>query len=155
MHIPAAIFALGIVAPIAWMALDRTPPYTRTEGVMVPDDPTPGDFVAIRWKLNVRKVCPPATEKNIYRSIVTASGRNIKFEPIIGYIGGSRKELNRTEITREFQIPNTVEAGSAIYRAEACFACNPIHHFFPVCVTAPEVPFTIREEPDNSVNTKR
>lgn len=147
-NIPAAFFAVAFVMPVMWMALDRDPPYVRLSGEIVPANPAPGDFISVEWNIKVNKVCRPNVPRNITRQIITTTGHIIDYEPIEGVFGSdidSTTNIPRRELVRTFQLPPAITSGPAIYRSRACFACNPLQTFWPVCIDTPDLQFEIKD----------
>lgn len=148
-NIAAAFISIGIVAPLLWMAMDREVPYVRTNGQIVPNNPKQGDAVEVVWRVTPKKTCPVASRESVKRWIVNdRTGRVVSFEDFAGHIGSDKSELNRTEIRRNFVIPEGIDIGPSTYHSEACFACNPTHKIKPVCVTTPDIQFEIRSKDD-------
>lgn len=141
-HAVASFCAVFLIAPIVWMLMDRNPPYVRNSGMIMPDHPAPGDFVGVRWNITVSRVCPPNVPFNVTRTIVDGSGKIHEFTPVTG-VYGTEEQPNSPTLSRAFQLPTSITPGPAVYRSTACFACNPIHYLWPVCVKTPEIAFTI------------
>lgn len=144
-NLPAA-FVAGLLAIPLWMAMDREPPYVRLSGEVVPSNPAPGDFISIKWNIEVKRICRPDVPRNITRQIITATGHIIDYEPVDGVFGteAGREKHPTTELIRTFQLPPAITPGPATYYSKACFACNPIQTFWPVCVDTPKLAFEIR-----------
>lgn len=138
----AAFIAVALFAPVFWMLLDRDPPYVRTSGEMIPANPEPGAFVSVKWTIQVERVCSPSVPRNVTRTVVDAKGVIHDYEPVDG-IYGTKNQETAGGITREFQLPLSIAQGHARYHSSACFACNPIQHFWPVCIDTPDIPFDI------------
>ncbi len=139
--IPA--LSIAIVGPLTWMIMDREPPYTRLAGEMIPAHPRQGDFVSVRWTIDVHKLCPPSEPRNVTRRVVDSVGTFTDYAPVEGVFGASGRGVQQQSITRAFQLPSSIEPGPARYHSTACFACNPVQKLFPVCVSTPEIQFTI------------
>lgn len=137
----AAFFAIAVFAPVIWMLLDREPPYTRSSGRIEPSNPAPGDFISVHWNIRVERNCPPVVPRNINRTIIDSTGKYHDFEAVEGLYGTSPKAL--PGISRTLRLPKDITPGPAKYRSQACFACNPIHYFWPVCVSQPDIAFEI------------
>lgn len=55
----AAIFAIFVIGPIAWLAMDRTPPYLINEGHTIPAQIKYNEPFTIEWKYrNLPGQCP-------------------------------------------------------------------------------------------------
>lgn len=140
-----AFFAVAIFAPTLWMAMDRDLPYERVSGTIVPAAPVPGDFISVQWDIRVRRLCPPSEPRNVTRQIVTSTGHIIDYAPVEGTFGTGNgvEKMPTTELVRTFQLPRDLQPGPATYYSKACFACNPLQRFWPVCVDKPKLTFEI------------
>ncbi len=135
---------VAIFAPVLWMAIDRQVPYVRTNGVITPANPAPGDFVEVKWTVVQTRICRPEPARNISRHVITSSGLIIDYEPVSGVMGTVEAPKEET-LVRAFQLPISTDPGPAKYRSEACFACNPLQILWPVCVEGPDVQFNVAE----------
>lgn len=138
-NVTAAFFAILFVAPVAWMALDRDPPYIRESGAIEPSEPIQGGDVSVNWKVKVKKSCPPSTENNLTRMIVDAKGKRHFYDPIPSVYG----QRTPSRIKRTLPLPDDIAVGPAKYSSEACFACNPFQYIWPVCIGKPDLTFEI------------
>lgn len=144
--IVALFVSVVFVAPTVAMLMDRSPPYTRVHGEIIPANPAPGDEVAIKWDIQVHRQCTPVPQRNITRTIIESrTGKRHEFEPAEGVFGTPQQTASGA-IVRGFQMPQSVTPGPTRYRSIACFACNPLHYLMPVCVTEPEIEFTVKEK---------
>lgn len=132
----ATFFSVAVVVPLVWMVMDRSPPYIRLSGEMIPPNPAQGEFVSVRWRIKVIKPCPPNVPRNVTRRIIDSTGVVIDYEPIEG-VFGAEGETIRDSITRSFQIPPSAALGPAKYQSSASFACNPFQTLWPVFVSEP------------------
>lgn len=148
-QIAAAFFAIGVFAPLVWMAMDRDPPYVRESGTVDPVNESgerilggnivQGGDIIVDWKIRVRKACPPSTKYNVFRMIVDAKGKQHRYDPISSLYG----QHTPSEIKRSLPLPDEIAVGPAQYRVSACFACNPTHYLAPVCVDEPRLEFKV------------
>jgi hypothetical protein len=141
------IFSIAVFAPVLWMAMDRSQPFERIAGVVVPPDPAPGEYIHIEWQIRVLKSCLPSQQRNVSRSIVDSTGKIHRFEPTEGIYGTTTTPP--PSVSRALQLPPDIPAGPARYEAIACFACNPFQHLVPVCINKPNLLFTVRSK-DNA-----
>lgn len=139
-HVAAAFFAIAVLSPIIWMLMDRDPPYARLSGEIIPPDPRPGDFIAVKWHVKIERSCNPQPDRNISRRVITSTGHIIDYEPVESVIDGGKS----AEIHRTFQLPFALAPGPATYHSRACFSCNPIQNIWPICVDTPDLEFTIK-----------
>lgn len=158
-HIVAAIIAIGVVAPTMWMLLDRDPPHKRDNGQILADDPMdcglppdaprgaiyPGSCIAVDWKVKTIRTCRPSTENSVTRTIKDSQGKIHTLAPVVAFLG--KADPTRRELVRNFVLPSGIPPGPATYSASACFTCNPLHVFFPVCVEKPDISFEIEKPP--------
>lgn len=160
-----AILSVALVVPVAWMLLDRDPPYVRTEGEIVAVDPDAcgippvpsatgqsrdismpiraGGCVEVKWSIKTIRNCPASGGgDNITRHLRDSTG-------VVKPIGSLRRNLSEHEIqtntVRQLMVlPAPIPAGSATYASSACYACNPLQQlFWPVCVDQPDIEFEI------------
>jgi len=140
---------MAFVAPAMWMMLDRTPPYIRVSGSITPTEASPGETVSAHWTIRPIRICVPHGYKNtVTRSIVDSKGIVHHYDPTP--ITESVQQ-NSPSIETTFQLPASLPPGPARYHSEACYACNPIQEFMPVCVTEPDITFTIMPAPVGEV----
>lgn len=141
-HVTAAFFSILVVVPVAWMLMDRSPPYIREGGEILPPDQIQGGFVTPIWRIKVRKACSPSTPNNVTRRITDAKGKRHFYEPVAGRFGVGVNE--QIPLGLPLPLPNDIAVGRATYWSEACFACNPFQYIWPVCINTPELGFEIR-----------
>lgn len=127
---------IGMIAVLFYMAIDRDPPYVYLEGEVLPQEAEPGSQIAIHWHIKANRFCPGWVE----RFIVDQRGyvwRNVG-SPV-------RSNTQRdSHIVNTVELPRTLGAGPAMYRARVCYECNPTHSIWPLCVDPPELPFRIK-----------
>lgn len=144
-QLTAALVAIVFVAPTVWMLMDRKPPFVRIGGAVQPQDPKPGEWIEIHWQINVTRVCPPKRRFNVTRIIIDGAGKIHEFTPVEGMYGkpGPGRPEGQEQLVRSFQLPTAITPGTATYYSSACFVCNPIHYFWPVCVDTPKLHFNV------------
>lgn len=158
-NIIAACFSVFVVVPVAFMLMDRDPPYIREYGEIIPftrwqddcgppldDEPkgtSPGACIGVKWSIRIIKNCPPSSARSITRSITDSEGVKWPLAAVPGHFGTTTTPL--PGITRYFRIPSGAARGPAVYQSDAAFACNPLQHYlWPVIVDRPDVPFEIK-----------
>lgn len=139
--------AVAIFVPLLWFAMDREPPYVRLSGEIIPANPKQLEWVKVRWTLRVSKVCRPSNPLNITRKIINRqNGKITELAPVQGVFGAEGGiSITRETLTRPFQIPETTEPGDSTYQSTACFACNPVQALWPICISTPNVDFTVEK----------
>jgi hypothetical protein len=114
--------------------------------------------------VKINKKCFASENRNVTRTLIDSHGVIHDYYPIegIGDItqgdGGvfkdrftlqSADEKSVDEVpdigllSRSFQLPISMPLGQARYRSVACFACNPTQYIWPVCISQPELIFTV------------
>lgn len=141
-HILATFFAVGVFAPIMWMAMDRNSPYEVLKSEILPPSPAPGDTAIAKFKVKVHKQCKASPDKNVKQFIIDATGRLFSFDPVPS-LYSTETNLGSGEVTREIHIPKDVTPGPAHYRVSGQFACNPIQELWPVRIIVPDIPFEV------------
>ena len=58
-----------------------------------------------------------------------------------------RDQLSGNLLQRTFPLSKRAISGPARYRALSCYACNPLQHWWPICVRSHEIPFEIVPRP--------
>lgn len=135
-HVVAFFVAFFVVAPIAQMAMDRTPPYTAIRGEISPDNPKPGDLISVHWVGVNKKECTGT----VNRTITDSAGVIHAYATVDSVYANLEKGAI---LSREFQLPVSISSGPAVYRAYNKFICNPIHWFWPIPATTPDIKFNI------------
>ncbi len=154
-----AICLSVIAAQAGWWALDRTPPYVRIFGVIVPEEPRkcpgadsnisgvrPNSCVAVEWTIDIlRSDCQPAGSRHVNRTITDINGVHVlaKTENIYG----RGKLALSNPLRRPFILPGFSVPGDAVYSSEACFSCNPLHWIasWPICIGSPDAYYMVEE----------
>lgn len=136
--IPVSIL---IVAPLIWMTVNRNPPWEFSEVTISPTKVVQGGEIEITFTTKqLRGTCGPGV---VYREFRDSLGRLIVYDPVL------RSEAptldSRGQFTRSAKIPLSMDPGPAIYRGTSCYTCNPLQSWlrWPICVSTPEVPFTV------------
>lgn len=132
-----ALVIFVIVGGLFWMAIDRDPPFIRTYGEVIPENPRPGQWVAVKWHVKGSRWCPGTLQRQIIDShdvVWTLDKEPIAF--------GTRIPVS-PDFVRRFQIPPVAWPGRAVYRVTTAYQCNPLHRWWPVVTTGPDVVFEI------------
>jgi hypothetical protein len=134
----AAVF----ICVLGYWLVDRQPPLIAVSGRFAGwDREVPRRGHVVWGGIQVRADC----EGTIYRFIV--DGEIVRLEP--------RKWEYRGPVDEEEQIPTTWDAPfdipphinhDAKYRNRFEFICNPLHKFWPIPVSPPDVPYYLREK---------
>lgn len=135
-HLIPGAFAMCIIAPIAFMALDRDLPYDAQAGEIAPPDPHPGETVQVHW----RGVRTRSCVGTVHRTIIDSRGVTYT---MIAVDAVYDQPQNAISLTREFALPVQIAPGPAIYKAHTEFVCNPVQRFWPISMDAPPVHFNI------------
>jgi len=131
-----------VVSVLFYWLIDRAPPLTAVSGKFLGWDTEVPRRGHVKWgAIQTRPEC----EGTIYRYIVNGEMRRL--EP--------RKWEYRGPIDNDKQIPVTWDAPfdvpvdinhDASYRNRFEFVCNSLHKFWPIVVSAPDVPYYLREQ---------
>jgi hypothetical protein len=136
----AAFVSVIFVAPVLWMLMDRTPPYTFEHVEVSPDNVVQGGEIEITFIIKQNR--PPCDPGLIYREYKGATGQIHVFDPI-------QRSRSPTVVDNKFtrvgRIPAQIAPGPAVYRGSACYTCNPLQSWlrWPVCVRTPDVEFNV------------
>ncbi len=138
-NIIAAIVAIGFVAPILWMALDRLPPYEIMNGRINPPEPVKSGEFIVTWDIKRLRACQPE-----YSSVTTIIIDRQGFRHVATPIMASNLS-DQQKIKRVVKLPENI-TGRAEFFSDVCYACNPIQTFWPVCMQTPKLEFMIADE---------
>lgn len=153
----------GFVFILIWFVMDRTPPYIRESGEMVPLDPsvcgidhdspqglTPGACVGPVWQVRSVRQCEPAPGYPVSRWLIQSTGNRVSIGTAKSEWAEQGKNVspgNAGTLKRNFVLPYTTPEGLTEYEVDACFTCNPLQRLFPsklaVCVSEPRIQFTV------------
>ena len=127
---------------LGYWAIDRDPPLVAVSGKFLGWDPDVPRRGHVKWgALQARPEC----EGIIYRYIVNGEMRRL--EP--------RKWEYRGPVDNPKSVPTTWDAPfdvpvdlnhDASYRNRFEFVCNWVHKIWPIVITAPDVPYYLREQ---------
>jgi hypothetical protein len=126
-----------------WFTLDREPPYDVIGGVISPDNPMPGQEITIVWDVKVERACPLSMRSSVQRTVVDSKGVKHDYSKVAAMFDSA---TTGATITRNVQLPENLAPGPATYSSVACYSCNPMQEYWPVCVHTPEVHFNVAEK---------
>lgn len=132
------VICLFAVAPLTFMLTDTTPPYVYLHGEIVPPEAGAGTDVSVHWDIKVNRFC----EGWIQRQIVDAHGEIHSYDPTPA-AHPSDVAPSQSMLVREFKLPEHITPGPAKYSAYACYYCNVLQEWWPLCVRTPQLNFTI------------
>lgn len=138
----AAFVAIGVFAPVLWMALDRMPPYEITNGRIDPSNPVKGTEFTVTWDIRALRSCQ-VQNSSVTRVIISKQGFSYRAVPDKATYG--TPEQRRTdEIKRPVKLPENI-VGPARYYADVCYVCNMLQEIWPICMRTPTLDFVIAE----------
>ena len=138
----ACLLLVGCAALFISWVIDREPPLNAVSGKFAgweADTPRRGHVI---WRgIPARDDC----EGTIYRYIV--NGEIVTLPPRQWEYRGPLDSPGNDPITWDapFDVPNHIDH-DASYRNRLSFVCNPLHKLWPIIITAPDVPFFLREQ---------
>lgn len=140
----AAFVSVALFGPALWMVLDRDPPFVVTNGRVDPITPVVNSSISVTWDVHPVRSCQPSSSATVTRAIVDSKGVKHVYAPVPAVYGTpAQREVG--EIHRMIPLPNNI-IGPARYSSVACYACNPIQKYWPICIELPEIPFEIVAE---------
>jgi hypothetical protein len=140
------VFSLAVILSfIAFWAVDNTHPnlYDEERSYISPPIVSPGDQVRVVWALKTKpwRHCEGTIRRVLSdpeTKAVLASYDVDKAAPPDLYASGW--------LIKSFAIPKTMPKGRTAYRADACYACNPLQRLFismRICYSTPTLYFTV------------
>lgn len=139
-HICAAILAIVIAGPLAWWAIDRTPPYTMSDGRPVPNPAKAGDELDLLWHVEVvREGCTGKFQ----RILIDANNSVWTFMPMVSSFVSLPVGEHKTHSLFKFAIPHGVAPGPAKVYTVTTYECNPVHRFWPIVSKQPTLDLMI------------
>lgn len=150
-HLVGAFLAccIGGMVWVTSYAIDRTPPFVRLYGHLIPDKVLPGDFVQVRYIVTKRvrptDACPGQLQQEIVDSEKTIISKAVR------ETGPSKWEPHPDNTHLEVftghpvQIPIGMAPGPAIFRTATFRLCNQFQYImrWPIVQVGPDLPFTI------------
>lgn len=141
MNAVSAFIAIAFVAPLAWMLMDREPPYTFVGTEISPAYVREGGEIEITFTVKEnRPACGPGM---IYREFKEeVSGKIHTIDPVTR---AAPPVIVNNKFTRIAKLPENITPGLVTYRGMACYTCNPVHSWlrWPVCTNTPTAQFEI------------
>lgn len=138
--------ALIIVAPLAWMALERTPPLRLHHGELFPSVVYPGQSdIEVVWQAHFSgRDCPGDTQREL---IDSQANLWPKLRRARGGVFHPRQGTPRegTVTTPPLDIPSQMEPGPAEYRVTQFYYCNWLQRVlhWPIIETSEAIPFMV------------
>lgn len=145
-HMRAAFVAAGVVVPVSWFLMDRTPPYRFEHVEITPANVVQGGEISITFTVKqLRTSCGPGT---IYREFKEETGKLHVYDPIERV---DAPVINDNKFIRYSKLPDTISPGPTIYRGTSCYTCNPMQGLlrWPVCASTPSATFNVVEKNNN------
>ena len=141
------LWCIGAAAIGAWfavMALDNEAPFhylSEAEGSHITPNPVhPEGKVSTHWILTeIKKDCPRQIERIYYNRDTGELVTTQDATPLSQVTKGSP-----TKLSRSFDLPPGLPTRSD-YQAKACFQCNFLQMFFPLCAVSPKLSINILE----------
>lgn len=133
-----AVCVLAVIGTLFYFALDRKPPFVRDRGELFPARPKPGDWVTVRWHVTGNGWCPGTLRRQVIDShdvVWSLDQQPVAF--------GVSIPAGSPDFFRSFQLPPGAWPGRAVYRVTTSYVCNPLHRWWPVVTTGPDVVFEI------------
>lgn len=138
----AAFISIGVVAPVLWMALDRTIPYEITNGWIDPPTPHRGEDIVVSWDIRPVRACRPYSGR-VTQVIIDSRGfRHVATPDTASY--GTPQQYGPNKLRRTVMLPPHI-SGPTKYYAEDCYSCNPLQTIWPVCWPTPVLDFIIKD----------
>lgn len=135
-NLTAALFSLLVVAPLAYMVMDRDVPLKIEGGEVLPEQVVLGDTAQVHWQMQVLRICSGV----VYRSLVDSQGTVWNSAP--SKTKRSMK-LGALDFTRNFQVPYGMALGPAKYQVKVLWRCNPLQQYWPIEMHTPVLTFKV------------
>jgi hypothetical protein len=144
MQLFSGIALMLIAFPIGYFASDRKPPlvFDASESSIIPPSAQGGEQITVLWRVTeLRRTCPGTV-------------RRVLFDPDRGvqlaiYDTESSANLGAVQdgfLHKTFMLPKVIQKGEIGYRADLCYACNPLQRLIPalrICYSTPDLKFKI------------
>lgn len=141
-HVAALVVSVGVAGPIAWQVFDRTLPFERTSGLILPPDPHPGSQMTVKWEGRINRHC----SGTIRREIIDSQG---KVHQIADVPSDITVLVSPTSFKRTFTLPSSVVPGPAFYKSTSYFVCNWTQRWWPIKGEFPAIPFNVQPFPED------
>jgi len=125
---------------ITW--LDRSSPVIIAGGEVRPDTVRAGNWAEVFWHIRWKSHCSSVI---LNQQLVSPSGAVTPLESV--RVAQVQPSNSFVEVGRPFHVPWTWTAGTGRYEATVIAECNPVQALFPLTVSAPNVPFAVKESP--------
>ena len=144
----SSLWFLTMVSVGTWFAymsvIDTEPPFqylTEEQGSRIVPSPVKSEgVVKTEWQLTkVTRDCPRQIER-LYYSIDT--GELITTQDATPLQMTVKKSA--TQLSRSFNLPPNLPPRTG-YRARACFQCNFLQRFYPICILSPQLTINISQ----------
>jgi hypothetical protein len=144
----AAFVSVILFGPALWMLLDREPPFAVISGHIDPPNPVVNGSIMVTWDIKTERSCRPSSRAKVTRTIVDSKGVRHAYDPVNAIYGTPDQQRN-DKVERTVPLPENI-TGPAKYSSVACYACNPLQEFWPICVQMPEINFEIEPSQEKS-----
>ena len=140
------LIAVFIVAPVAFMTLDRTPPLKLHSGRMLPDVVYQGQRgVEVQWRAHYAgRDCPGISQREIIDSKNNLWPKMARSRRGI-FKADADNPLEGDVITPQLSIPPQIEPGKAQYRVTQFYFCNALQRWldWPIIEVSPSINFEV------------
>lgn len=139
------LVAIFIVLPIAWMAMDRTPPLRLYDGAIIPSRVKPLEHnITVMWRADFSgRDCGGTTQRELIDSQKNLWPKQARARRGV-FIPAYEGALTGTVMTPPLSIPN-MAPGRATYRVTQFYYCNWIQRLFdwPIISESPPIYFEV------------
>jgi hypothetical protein len=136
------IFSFAVIAPLAYMLADTTPPYEYDEenSYVIPSSTRAGKQMTVHWRFRkFNRVCVGVITRHVVDQETTV---RFSYDPTAAAITEELSPGNMS-LNRTFFLPPNIMPGKKWYYADAEFACNPLQRFYPLRVRTPRLSFEV------------
>lgn len=135
-HLWAALFAIFVVGPIAFVWADRRIPVNQLSNTVL-NSPRPGEDLIYEVVVNRIRTCATTVEFQIKDSSgILYVLQDIDYSAQVGSLGID-------QYRRIIHVPSTAAPGPAILRVGLAWQCNPIQRIYPIVLLLDDIQFTI------------
>jgi hypothetical protein len=138
--VSAIIFALVVIGPATWWALDRQVPYQAEPIGVVPSPVHIGEEVVAEWNTRVlREGCFGTFQRTV------TDGANIvwAFQPKILTFTELKIGKYKTRSATPFVLPHGFTCGRSVIYNSITAICNPLQRLFPLHYDNPPLEFDV------------
>jgi hypothetical protein len=133
--IALAVLAFPMGAIGMWV-VDRQPP-TAVLRVEPTQSTSPGGVIEIRYFVRRIRSCAITIDRVLYDS------KGVRFPLEDRSFVAAPGPLGDDSYIVAVQLPETFSPGRGRYRATSVYRCNPLHGWFPIVVTNPDITFDV------------